>query len=278
MTKNWYSYVCLFVLAVTLFSCNKELNKVMKSNDMDSKMAKAKEFYNNGDCFKAIPLFEEIIAYYKGSRDMEEIYYSYSYCQYAQRDYVIAAYHFKRFTELYPRSEKVQDAAFMSAKCYHEQSPKYNLDQTPTIEAIQKYQAFTEMYPNSIKIPEANQAIDELRLKLHKKAYASAKLYFKLKEYQAAAASFKNLVKEFPEFKDAEDAYYHVVVASKLLADNSYTVKKLERYEKTVEEFDIFKEKFPNSKYMKELENIYTKSLKEIESIKNKKIENESKS
>ncbi|MEZ5008243.1 MAG: outer membrane protein assembly factor BamD [Chitinophagales bacterium] len=277
MIKKGFSFFLLAAILMASVSCNREYNKVVKSNDMESKLERAKQYYNEGDCFKAIPLFEELIAYYKGSKDLEDVYYSYAYCQYAQKDYIIASYHFKRFSELYPRSEKVEDAAFMVAKCNHEQSPKFNLDQTPTYKAIAQYQAFTQKYPNSDKISEVNAAIDELRLKLHKKAYAGARLYFRLKDYQAAATSFKTLVETYPESKDAEESYYYVVLSSKLLADNSYASKKLERYEQTVVEFNMFKQKFPNSKYLNELEEINKNSLKSIESIKQQSTENGSK-
>ncbi|MEZ5003826.1 MAG: outer membrane protein assembly factor BamD [Chitinophagales bacterium] len=277
MTKTRFSFFLLAVVLMVSVSCNREYNKVVKSNDMESKLERAKQYYNEGDCFKAIPLFEELIAYYKGSKDLEEVYFSYAYCQYAQKDYIIAAYHFKRFTELYPRSEKVEDAAFMVAKCNHEQSPKYTLDQTPTYKAIAQYQSFTQKYPNSDKIKEVNEAIDELRLKLHKKAYSGARLYFRLKDYQAAATAFKTLVETYPESKDAEVSYYYVVLSSKLLADNSYAAKKLERYEQTVAEYKVFKQKFPESKYLKELDEINEKSLQSIESIKQQSTENESK-
>ncbi len=234
---------------------------------MESKLAKAKEYYNEGECLKAIPLFEEMITFYKGSRDLEDIYYSYAYCHYVQKEYIVASYHFEKFTTLYPRSDKVEEAAFMMAKCNHEQSPKYSLDQTPTLNAIEQYQLFTDMYPNSEKVVEANAAIDELRLKLHMKAFDNAKLYYKLKQYQAAATSFKNLIKDYPESKDVEESHYYVVMSNKLLADNSYEVKKEERYEQTIIEYTVFRQKYPNSGYMEELDKVHQLALKELEAF-----------
>lgn len=270
MTKMRFGLILAFCSLVVITSCNRSYQKIMKSTDMEAKFDQAKVYYNEGDCFKAIPLFEEIITYYKGSRELEDIYFSYAYCHFVQEDFIVASYHFNRFTQLYPRSEKIVDAAFMVAKCNHEQSPKYTLDQTPTYQAINQYQKFVERFPNSDKVGEANIAIDELRAKLQKKAIAAAKLYFKLKDYQAAATSYKNLIEEFPESKQIEESYYYVVLANKLLADNSYDAKQKERYENTIAEFNVFKQKFPESSYLKELEEIYTKSNEFVnqESIK----------
>jgi len=274
MFQNRYILLICMMLGLTLFSCNREFNKVAKSNDMDYKFERAKEYYNNGDCFKAIPLFEELITYYKGNRDLEDIYYSYAFCQYAQKEYIVAVYHFNRFAQLYPRSEKVEEAAFMVAKFNHEQSPKYNLDQTPTLDAIEQYQRFTEKYPNSTKIGEANDAIDELREKLHRKALDNALLYYKLKDYQAAAASFKILVEDYPESKDIERAYFYIVMANKLFADNSYTSKKEDRYENALEEYQIFKKKFPESGYMKDLEKVVQSAQKELDKLESSRENN----
>jgi len=265
MFKSRYIVLICMMLGLSTLSCNREFNKISKSNDMEYKFEKAKEYYNNGDCFKSIPLFEELITYYKGNRDLEEIYYSYAYCHYVQKEYIVAVYHFNRFSQLYPRSEKVVDAAFMVAKCNHEQSPKYNLDQTPTLAAIEQYQKFTEQFPNSEKIGEANDAIDELRGKLERKALDNAMLYYKLKDYQAAAASFKILIQDYPASKDVERANYYVVMANKLFADNSYTAKKADRYEETITSYKNFIKKFPESGYAKDLEKAYNAAVKELE-------------
>jgi outer membrane protein assembly factor BamD len=262
------------MLSGTLHSCNREYQKVAKSGDMEYKYQKAKEFYNNGDCIKAIPLFEELITYYKGNRDLEDLYYGYAYCHYVQKEFIVASYHFERFAQLYPRSPQVEDAAFMTAKCNHEQSPKYNLDQTPTLKAIAEYQRFTERFPYSGRIQEANAAIDELRLKLHKKAFANAMLYYKLKDYQAAAATFKALVEEYPESKDVERSYFYIVMSNKLFADNSYDTKKKERYEATVEAYEVFSNRFPASGYLKDLDKLYATVLEQLEKINNALLNN----
>lgn len=274
MAEGRHLLIILAAATLALSGCNREFNKVAKSNDMDYKFEQARKYYNEGECFKAIPLFEELITYYKGSRDLEEIYYSYAYCHFAQKDFIVAAYHFQRFMQLYPRSDKSEDAAFMIARCNHEQSPRYTLDQTPTLAAIQQYQRFTEAFPRSTRIPEANAAIDELREKLHKKAFDNAMLYYNLKDYQAAATSFQALINDYPESQDVERAHYYIVMAYKLYADNSYAAKKQERYQKTVSEYLKFSNKFPDSGYMKDLTRAYEAALNELKSLEKNTVNN----
>ena len=234
---------------------------------MDYKYEKAKAYYNEGNYFKAIPLFEEMIALQRGSMDLEDIYYSYAYSHYGQGDYILAAYHFKTFISLYPMSEKVENATFMIAQCFYEQSPRQSLDQTATWKAIEAYQNFASAYPNSEKISEVNNRIDELRSKLMNKAYDSAYLYYKTKKYTAAIKSFENLLRDFPNVDRKEEAEFYIVKSNKLFADNSYEDKKLERYEATLQAVNLFKAKYPDSEYVEEIEDIYSDSVKSIENL-----------
>ncbi len=272
---NKLSQIVLFVFfSVLLCGCNAKYNKILNSSDLDLKYEKAKAYYNEGNYYKAIPLFEEMIALQRGNMNLEDIYYSYAYSYYGQGDYILAAYHFKTFISLYPSSEKVQDATYMIAQCFYEQSPRQSLDQTATWKAIQAYQDFATSYPSSDKMPMVNDRIDELRNKLMNKAYDSAYLYYKTKKYRAAITSFKNLIIEYPNLDKKVEAEFYIVKSNKLLADNSYEEKQLERYQSAIEAANIFKAKYPDSDYIKEIEDIYSQSVKSIENLnKNSKDE-----
>ncbi len=256
--KNILSRFFLTICICFFASCNPKFQKVLKSNDLEYKLEKAKEYYNEENYSNAIPLFEELLIAYKGQRDLEDIYYSYAYSHYAQGDYTVAAFHFKKFISLYPSSEKVEDAAFRIAECYHNQSPKYNLDQTSTITAIDQYQRFADQFPKSEKIPQVNEAIDELRGKLKRKAFESAYLYYKIRDYNAASYAFESLIKEFPDSDRVEEAGYLIIKSRKLYADDSYDSKKLERYNKTIEAYENFIKKYPGSDYLTELNELYS--------------------
>ena len=182
----------------------------------------------------------------------------------------MAGFYFNQFTINYPKSPKAEEAAFLVADCYQKQSPRYQLDQTSTFDAISKYQVFVNKYPNSARVEDANKAIDELRAKLHKKAFESAYLYFKIREYNAAAVSFKNLVIDYPDMAEIEKVRYFVVKSLKLYADNSYVSKKMERYRESVKQFEAFKSAYPNSTYLAELEKMNKASLDYIKEQESK--------
>ncbi len=267
MRNTLSQFACILLLFCLLSSCN-SYQKVLKSDDYDFKREKAKEYYNKGDYFKAIPLFEELIRIGKGRENVEELYYFYAYSHFGQSDYELAAYFFGEFVKNYPRSIRAEEAQFMVAKCYHEQSPKVTLEQASTEKAIEYYQLFVNTYPDSDRVEAANGFIDELRQKLEQKAYTSAKLYYDMKQYRAAATAFKNMLIEFPDTDRREEIQYLVTKSYYLLASNSVKKKMRERYEATVDNYEQLIDNFPESQYLKESEKFYTDALNALEDLK----------
>jgi len=258
-------YCCLVL--VVLSSCNKH-TRVLKSSDYDYKVEKAKEYYNKGNYFRAIPLFEELIRIGKGARDVEDLYFFYAYSHYGQADYLLSSYYFSEFAKNYPRSMKAEEAQFMVAKSYHKLSPKASLEQTNTQKAIDYYQLFINSYKDSERVEEANGFIDELRAKMELKAFNAGQLYFNMKDYRAAATTFNNMLVRFPDTDRREEIGYFVTKSYYLLAQNSISSKQEERYEKSVASYLDMVDTYPQSSYLGELEKYYNESIKKLDKIK----------
>ena len=250
-------------------ACNDNYQKVLKSTDFEFKYQKAKEYYNAGEYFKAVPLFEELMTIYKGSRELEKLYYFYAYCHYGQKDYLMAAYYFKNFIDRYGRSIYAEDAQFMIAFSHYKMSPKTALEQTHTQKAIESFQLFANLYPESSRLEECNQLIDRLRLKLETKAFQSAELYYRLGKYKAAATAFDNLILQFPETPRREEVQFLIVKSYYLLAKNSIASKEEERYGQTIDAYYNFIDKYPTSTFAKEAEKIFNDTNNRLQ--KNKK-------
>ena len=60
------------LISMWLLSACSNYNRVMKSNDLDAKMDLAIQLYNKGDYYKALPIFEELIAVYRGTNKAEK--------------------------------------------------------------------------------------------------------------------------------------------------------------------------------------------------------------
>lgn len=257
--KN-YTYSFILFLLILNSSCGDTYQKVMKSSDYTLKSTKVKEYYNKGDYEKATPLFEELIPIVKGTKDAEKLYYFYCYAQYGNGDYLFANHYFKNFLQNYPKSVYAEDAQFMSAFSLYKLAPRETLDQSNTEKAIENMQLFINNYPQSSKIEQANQVIDDLRSRLETKAFESAKLYFRLHSYKAAATSFKNLLSTFPDTKRQEEIMFYILKSYFLLAQNSIETKKQERYTLTIDSYYAFIDKYPQSKYLRDAEKIFSSS------------------
>ncbi len=261
-----YSFLLLSIAVITFSSCD-PYQKVLKSNDLDYKLTKAKEYYNKGDYFKAQPLFEELITAYKGTKSIEDISFYYAYCHYGMGNYILAAYYFKSFTKSHPVGDYTEEAQFQFAYCYYLSSPSANLDQTNTYKAIEAFQLFASLYPESERIEECNKLIDQMRRKLEMKALHNAKLYFDLEKYKAAAKYSEQILKDFPDIEEKEEIYFLTLRSFYYLAQNSVVSKKKERYQKALEAYYKFIDKFPTSKYIKDAEKMYSESAENIKKL-----------
>jgi outer membrane protein assembly factor BamD len=247
-----------------LFAGCSSYNKVTKGKDMDAKFDLAVKLYKKGNYYKALPIFEELIAVYRGTRKAEMTYYYYAYTNFKAGDFTSAAYDFENFVKSYPNSEFTEECAFMQAYCYFMDSPGYSLDQTNTYKAIIQLQLFADRYPSSSKLEECNQLIDRLESKLELKYYETAKMYFFMDEFKAAVTSFRNLLNDFPSTPHREEAMFLVFKAQFRLAENSIEDKKNGRYNEALTFYGEFRSAYPESKYMKEADSIAQEIRKKL--------------
>ena len=152
--------------------------------------------------------------------------------------------------------------------CYYLLSPIYKLDSKNTYKAINHLQLFTNLYPKSERVKECNQLIDELRGKLAKKSFYNAKQYYITQHHKSAIIALKNVLLDFPGSKFEEEIYFLIVESYFELAKNSITSKKQERLEKTLEAYNDFLERYPESKLLKQVENTQQRTLKLIATFK----------
>jgi len=221
-----------------------------------------------------LPLFEELMSFYRMTDKGEDVYYYYAQNQYALKEYYMAAHYFKRFAKNYPNSPRAQECAFLAAVCKKELSPAYNLDQTETYAAIDEFQLFMDRYPNSGLVDSCNTSIKTLRQKLERKSYETGKLYYKMEKYRSAIIAFNSTLKTYPDTDYKEEILFLIVKSNFLFAINSIESKKMERFEETIKSYHIFVDSFGSSKWLKQAENYYQTSLKEIEKIKNNQASN----
>lgn len=221
--------VFIIVIGFLLFSSCTELQKAIKSEDVSLKYSTAEKLYEAGKYTKAIRLFDQISTAYKGKPQAEKMFYMYANSYFKTKQYYLAAYQFENFNATYPKSEKSEEAMYLSAFCYAQLSPVYSLDQVDTYKAIDKLQLFIDKYPNSTYLPQVNETYKTLKYKIEKKEYEIAKQFYTIEDYKGALIAFDNFISDFPGTPLKEDALYYKFDAEYLYAINSIDTKMIER-------------------------------------------------
>ncbi|MBC7749524.1 MAG: outer membrane protein assembly factor BamD [Methylotenera sp.] len=218
----------LLLLVAVFSSCN-EYQKALKSEDVAVKFDMATKLYEAGKYSKAIRIFEQIAPAYRGKPQAEKLFYMFSQSYYKTKQYTLSGYQFESFVSSYPKSEKLQEAAYLGAKSYSMLSPVFSLDQTDTNKALDKLQSFIDTYPNSEYATEANSVVKVLSEKIEKKVYENAKGYNTISDFKSAIVALDNFVADYPGTPFKEDALYYKFDSTYQLAINSVPAKMQDR-------------------------------------------------
>jgi outer membrane protein assembly factor BamD len=251
------------LVSFLLCSCG-EYEKLLKSDDYDLKYQKAMEYYENGKYVKAATVFEQIIPRFRGTDKAEEINFFHAKSYYGMKNYVLAGHYFRSFVSTFFHSQYTEEADFLSAYCYYLLSPRPNLDQENSYDAINAFTLFKKKFPNSDKVNICDEYIEELNEKLVEKSYLNAKLYYDLGQYKAANVALRNSLADYPDTEYREELMFLLLKSNFLLAENSVIEKQQERYQATVDEYYSLIGEFPESQFKKEADKIYNNALERI--------------
>jgi outer membrane protein assembly factor BamD len=221
-------FLSVLLLAVMVSACG-PYQKAIKSDDMALKFDQGTKMYEKGKYSKAIRLFEQMAAAYRGKPQAEKMYYMFAQSYYKTKQYYLAGYQFESFVSGYPKSEKLEEAAFLGAKCYSMLSPVYSQDQTDTFKAIDKLQAFIDRFPESEYLGEANTTVKALREKIEKKVFENAKGYNTISDYKSALVALDNFISDYPGTPYKEEALFYKLDSAYKLAEGSIPSKMEER-------------------------------------------------
>ncbi|HWJ89633.1 MAG TPA: outer membrane protein assembly factor BamD [Flavisolibacter sp.] len=261
-------FTAFVFLSFLFLSCN-GINKVLKSKDQEYKLRMAEQYYAKKKYNYAQQLYEDVMPYYRGQPEFEDIYYKYAYSAYYQKDYANAENLFKTFLEIYPNSSRAEEVDYMRAYTFYKRSPKPQLDQSNTMKTIGMMQTFINTHPGSARNKEATEIIDICRQKLETKDHGSAQLYFDLGNFRAAATSFNTLLTTYPESEKADEYKMMAIQSFYRYAELSVEDKKAERFEKVIEECNEFMDRFPQSPYAKEVAQFLTQSQNKLKTYNN---------
>ncbi len=274
MFKNKQTAILGILICILIaFGCKSKFEKLREGNDTAKKYKEALRLYNKKDYTRALILFDDLMQRYKGRTEAEDLSFYFAYTNYYLKDYTTARYQFKQFADTYPSSPRSEECRYMTAYCFYLESPKASLDQENTLKAIEALQLFINLYPKSTRVTEASKLIQDLRDKLEKKAFENAKLYYITgaydpSNYKSAIIAFKNVLRDYPDTKYAEEIEFLELKSQYIYAKNSLEIKQEERFGEAVTMLNDFKEKYTTSKFLKEAEEIRKNSEEGIANAK----------
>jgi len=251
------------ILAATLIisSCS-EYQKLLKSTDADLKKEKAKEYFAAGQYVKSSEVLGQIIPRFRATEDGEELSWMQAQSYYGMKDYFTAGSYFKTFVDQYPFGKHAEEAHFLVGMCDYQISPRPELDQENTRNALEEFNIFMNRYSSSPKVEDCKKMVAELQDRLVEKSRSNAKLYYDMKQYKAAVVAINNSLKQYANSKYREEMMYLKLNSMYLYAYNSMPDKQRTRYQDTLDDYYSFMEEFPKSRYSKDVADIFQKTNK----------------
>ncbi len=227
---------------------------------------KGKDYFERQKYDRAIQYFQGVFDFGRTHEwaDDAQLFLARAYA--ANKDYILAANEYTRFSEIYRNDPRVPEAEYERALTFYARSPAYQLDQTDTRQAIQAFQLFMNRYPNSEHRDEAQARVDELRDKLAHKQFDVAQQYEQRRLFRAAAHSFEVVFDKYPDTRWADDALLGAMRAYIAYSDQSVETRRAERLQKALENYQrllIFRD----SPLLKEAEALYEQANARIESL-----------
>lgn len=166
---------------------------------------RAKASYDRGDYLDAVVDFKAYIELFPGTDKTDDALFYLGGAYMRQKDYALASGQFDRLLRDFPSSPFQPDALLELARCDDLQSHGASLDQSETERALSRYNQFLEQYPENPKAKDAETRIRVLRDRLAEKRFRAGRLYHKLHQEAAAAMSLRIVLAEFTDSKWAPE-------------------------------------------------------------------------
>ena len=268
--------VVLFASVLLVSGCG-EYARIQKTQDYEYKYEAAKALYIEGKYSRASQLLGDVLAILKGTAYGEECLYMLAMCAYNSKDYESASSYFRKYYQSYPKGLYVEHARYYSGLSLYNQTPDPRLDQTYTDEAISELQQFLDLYPTTQLKEQTQNMIYLLQDKLVEKEYLAAKMYFDLgtyrgnstfggSNYEACIVTAQNALKDYPfaTTQRREELSILILRSRFQLASQSVIEKHMERFRNVIDEFYAFANDFPESKFLKEAQDLYDRADKVV--------------
>jgi len=192
--------ILLTIISIFLFiGCSAETKLQGSASKGDLLFQTGMEYFNKGKYRKAIKHLSDFTMSYPFHAEIATATFTLAKSYFENGEYNLAASEYRRVAERYSESEYVEKAELMYAEALFEASPRVNLEQNKTEQALGAFKDFVSYYPKSEYLDQAEQGIKKCREKLAEKQFNAIKLYFKLHKPESVILYSDIIREEYPE-------------------------------------------------------------------------------
>ncbi len=184
----------LCLLGLALLGCPKELPKELPPDELYRIGAEA---FQRERWDRAIEALQRFLFQDPGHPKADSAQYLIGESYYQKKQYLTSASEFLRLAQNRPAGPLADDSRYRACQAYYELSPRPELDQEYTDEAIDQCRSVALLYPGSPFAEQAAQRTRELSDKLARKYYLNAIYYFKRRAYDSAIVYLEHLLSNY---------------------------------------------------------------------------------
>jgi len=155
---------------------------------------------------RAIEVYGMVISNQPFTDAAAEAQYKVGLCHHTRKEYIEAAYEYKRVIEDYSTSQWVDDASHGLAMCYCDASRPAEYDQEPSQLAINAIDDFSQRFPEDERVSGLKEKRTKMRETIALQRLETARFYEKRRNFGAARMYYEMIAKDFTDTPYAEAA------------------------------------------------------------------------
>lgn len=212
--------VALIAASIVLGGCggglgflSKKEEPVGDSRPPETIYGEAETLLNEQDYTKAAKKYEDVDVNHPYSTEARHAIVMSAYAYYKNGKYPEAISAGKRYLTLHPGTDEAPLAQNIIAMSYYDQVLDPKRDQTNARESLKAYQTLAQRYPESRYAAEAQNRIRILRNLLAANSMTIGRYYLRDHDYLAAINRFRDVVTEYQQTEQVEEALMRLTEA-----------------------------------------------------------------
>lgn len=215
MTKRFATFAGVAFALCVFASCASTAD--YRNLDADALFQQGMTNLQNRKFIDAARAFERFSLEFPTDQRYQEARYRLGEAHFGSKEYITAASAFARLQADFPGGPWADDAQFRVCESYSKMSPRVQLDQTYTEEALNQCQILVAYYPASEHVARASEIAREMTDKLANKLYSVGDFYFRRKAYDPALMYYEMAVTRYPTSEWAPRALMRMVETYRVL-------------------------------------------------------------